>query len=451
MMMTQKPNQLDPDTTETRNFLLSKARSEVVSRPACVVEPDKDAKALELAYPSLLSGKSLVVRAMSSLEDVSEFAAAVIQIDACRLADGTNDSEPEPDIRTTVAHTIERVCQAVNGLWGLLDSTAFGCFLPGGNPTSTRAWAEEIKKSVADAAGPSVTIGLAFFPTLDYPKDKILDNARKALEHAKFFGPDSLISFDAISLNISGDRLYDEGEYQKAIDEYKTALKLEPANANLHNSLGVCYGVTGEFVSALTQFKEAMALDAEEALAHYNAGLVHLLLDERDKARAHLLEVDNRPHNLFEVRLQLGKLYLEDDQPGKGLLYLEKAAAMQPQSSAVHALIGECYAALDRRDEAVAAYKKSLRLNANDAASLSGLGWLYHVMAKNADIAKLFCRHSTAIAPRNALFHHRLGCLYLKEDRLSEARDEFQKAVDLGYDSTAQLAEVQSRLLDKAS
>jgi Flp pilus assembly protein TadD len=450
-MMTQKPNQLSPNATETRNFLLSKARSEVVPRPACVVEPDKNAQALELAYPALLSGKSLMVRAMSNLEDVSEFAAAVVHIDACRLADSAVDSDGKPDIRTTVARSLERVCRSVSGLWGLLDSTAFGCFLPGGNPTSTLAWAEEIKKSVADDDGPSVTIGLAFFPTLDYPKDTILDNARKALEHAKFFGPDSLISFDAISLNISGDRLYDEGEYQKAIDEYETALKLDPANANLHNSLGVCYGVTGEFASALTQFKEAMALDTEEALAHYNAGLVHLLLDERDKARAHLLEVDNRPHNLFEVRLQLGKLYLDDDQPEKGLIYLEKAAAMQPQSSAVHALIGECCAALDRRDEAVAAYKKSLRLNANDAASLSGLGWLYHVMGKNADIATLFCRHSTAIAPRNALFHHRLGCLYLKEDRLSEARDEFQKAVDLGRDSAAQLAQVQSRLLDKAS
>jgi Flp pilus assembly protein TadD len=450
-MMTQKPNQLSPDADETRNFLLSKARSEAVPRPACVVEPDKDAKALELAYPCLLSAKSLMVRAMSSLEDVSEFAAAAVQIDACRLADGAVDSEKEPDIRTTVARTLERACRSVSGLWGLLDSTTLGCFLPGCNPSSTVAWAEEIKKTVAADAGPSVTIGLAFFPTLDYPKDKILDNARKALEHAKFFGPDSLVSFDAISLNISGDRLYDEGEYQKAIDEYKTALKLDPANANLHNSLGVCYGVTGEFVSALTQFKEAMTLDAEEALAHYNASLVHLLLDERDKARAHLLEVDNRPHNLFEVRLQLGKLYLEDGQPEKGRIYLEKAAAMQPQSSAVHALIGECYAALDRRDEAVAAYKKSLRLNANDAASLSGLGWLYHVMGKNTDIATLFCRHSTAIAPRNGLFHHRLGCLFLKEDRLSEARDEFQKAVALGCDSAAQLAEVQSRLLDKAS
>jgi hypothetical protein len=39
----------------------------------------------------------------------------------------------------------------------------------------------------------------------------------------------------------------------------------------------------------------------------------------------------------------------------------------------------------------------------------------------------------------------------LKEDRLSEARDELQKAVDLGCDSAAQLADVQSRLLDKAS
>ncbi|MDZ7579851.1 MAG: hypothetical protein U5R30_04310 [Deltaproteobacteria bacterium] len=88
------------------------------------------------------------------------------------------------------------------------------------------------KQKQSSSAGPSVTIGLAFFPTLDYSKDKILANACKALEHAKFFGPDSLVSFDAISLNISGDRLYDQGEYQKAIDEVQKQLwKLDPANA----------------------------------------------------------------------------------------------------------------------------------------------------------------------------------------------------------------------------
>lgn len=449
--MTREPNRVTPDTNAARNFLLSKARSDAAPRSAGAVEPDEKADALRLNYPHLLSGKSLLVRAMSSLEEVPEFAAFVVQIDACPVAGGTVG--PEPNLPTAVAGALETACRSTAGLWGLLDSTTFGCYLPGGNPSAAPNLLEKIKTEIKTklGAGPTVTIGLAFFPTLDYSKDKILANARKALEHAKFFGPDSLVSFDAISLNISGDRLYDQGEYQKAIDEYRTALTLDPANANLHNSLGVCYGVTGEFASALAQFNAAITLDAEEALAHYNAGLVQLLLKERDKARTHLLEADNRPHTLFEVKLQLGRISLEDGDPEKGRYYLESAAAMQPQSSAVFSLLGECYAALNLRDEAITAYKKSLRLNANDAASLSGLGWLYHTMDKNADIATLFCRHSVALAPHNGLYHHRLGSLYLKDDRLTEARKEFQTAVDLGCDSAAQLAEVQDRLLDKAS
>ncbi|MFZ0240626.1 MAG: tetratricopeptide repeat protein [Desulfobacterales bacterium] len=449
--MTPEPNRLSREPRETRNFLLSKARSDAVPRTAGPSEADQTADSLRRAFPHLLSGKSLLVRAMSRLEEVSEFAAAVVQIDAGRPADHLAAGDNEPAVQTTLARALETVCRPTSGLWGLLDAITFGCFLPGGTSCATIAPLEAIEKTVADAAGATVTIGLAFFPSLDFPKEAILENARKALEHAKFFGPGSRVAFDAISLNISGDSLYDQGEYQKAIDEYQTALRLDPANANLHNSLGVCYGVTGEFAQAMDRFKEAIALDTGEALAHYNAGLVHLLLDERDKARAHLLEVDNRPHNLFEVRLQLGKIYLEDGQPDLARIYLENAAAMWPQSSTVHCLLGECYAALDLTADAMAAYKKSLRLNANDPAALSGLGCLYHALGQNTDIAMLYCRHSTAIAPQNGLFHHRLGCLYLKQDQLAEAQDEFRTAEALGCDCAAQLADVKNRLLDIAS
>ncbi|MFZ0132514.1 MAG: tetratricopeptide repeat protein [Desulfobacterales bacterium] len=449
--MTPEPNRNGCGTRTARNFLLSKARSDAVPRASGAGEADGTAEALRRAFPHLLGGKSLLVRAMSRLEEVPEFATAVIQIDADRPADHPPAAERDPAVPITLARALETACRSASGLWGLLDSTTFGYFLPGGTPSTAVAPLKTIEKTVAEASGATVTIGMAFFPTLDFPREAILENARKALEHAKFFGPGSRVAFDAISLNISGDSLYDQGEYQKAIEEYETALRLDPANANLHNSLGVCYGVTGEFTQAMARFKEAMALDAAEALAHYNAGLVHLLLDERDKARAHLLEVDNRPHNLFEVRLQLGKLYLEDGQPGLARVYLENAAATWPQSSTVHCLLGECYAALDLTGDAVAAYKKSLRLNANDAAALSGLGWLYHALGQNTDIATLYCRHSTAIAPQNGLFHHRLGCLCLKQDQLVEARDAFRAAEALGCDSAAQLAEVENRLLDIAS
>ena len=54
-----------------------------------------------------------------------------------------------------------------------------------------------------------------------------LQNACKALDHGAFFGPDACVVFDAISLNISGDRFYQSGDLNAAIDEYHFALTLD--------------------------------------------------------------------------------------------------------------------------------------------------------------------------------------------------------------------------------
>jgi Flp pilus assembly protein TadD len=449
--MTQDPKELAPGMSVARDFIISKAHA--AGKPTCspAVEADEN-DGLISTYPHLLKGKSLTIRAMSLMEEVSVFGTAVIEIDGTQSETNSDCGTVSRDLQLKVAQAIETTCQSVDGLWGLVGNTAFGCFFPGCNQVETMEVANKIKKLLAAGCLNTVTIGIAVFPTLEYKKDRILDNAGKALEHAKFFGSDSLVCFDAISLNISGDKLYDSGDYQGAIDEFNTALLIDAKDANLHNSLGVCYGVTGEFSKALDHFSVAITLDSKEALSHYNAALVHLLLGERDKATTHLLEADKSPHRLHEVALQLGKLYLEDDQHDKCKAYLKKAAAWQPQSGAVYSLLGDCFAALGQSEDAVAAYKKSLRLNANDAASLSGLGWLYNTMEKNADIAKSFCQHSTDIAPQNGLYRYRLGRIYHKDGRFQEAKQEFQTAVDLGYEpASIYLEKVENRLIDKAS
>lgn len=449
--MTQDSKDLRLGIPAARDFILSKAHT--VTKPTCspIVEPDESGGLLS-TYPHLLTGKSLRIRSMNRLEDVPVFGTAMVQIDGIQSEPNSICGAVSRAIQLKVAHAIEATCQAVDGLWGLSDNTAFGCFFPGCNQAETLDLAGGIKKILAQDCHHTLTIGIAAFPTLEYRKDQILDNAGKALEHAKFFGPDSLVCFDAISLNISGDRLYDNGDFQGAIDEFVTALLIDAKDANLHNSLGVCYGVTGEFTQALDQFTAAITLDPNEALSHYNAALVHLLLGQRDKAMTHLLKADKSPHQLHEVALQLGRLHLEDKALDKSRVYLEKAAALPPQSGVVYSLLGECLAALGLPEEAVTAYKKALRQNANDAASLSGLGWLYVTMNKNADIAKSFCRHSTEIAPRNGLYRYRLGRIYYKEGRFKKAREAFQAAVNLGYDAaSAELENVENRLMDKAS
>ena len=449
--MTQESKELRPGISVPRDFLLSKAHAKAKQTCSPTVEPDENGDLL-LAYPQLLKGKSLMIRAMNHLEDVAEFGAVVVEIDGIQSEAHAGCDIVSRDIQLKVAKAIDTVSQPSDGMWGLLDNAAFGCFFPNCNQINTEELALKIKSVIASDCHRTVTIGVAVFPTLEYTKDQILENARKALDHAKFFGPDSMVCFDAISLNISGDNLYDAGYYQSAIDEFNTALLFRIQDANLHNSLGVCYGVTGEFRKALDQFASAIDLDPDEPLAHYNAALVHLILGEREEAARHLLKADQGPHNLPEVALQLGKLYLEDNDLEKSRRYLETAENLEPSSPLASALLGECFTALGLTKDAIASYKKALRLNANDAVSLSGLGWLYHQMDKNAEIARSFCRHSTEIAPQNGLYRHRLGTILYREGRYNEAKQALQSAIELGYDkSTSILEKVESRLLDKAS
>jgi lipoprotein NlpI len=53
----------------------------------------------------------------------------------------------------------------------------------------------------------------------------------------------------------------------------KKGLLLDPADVNLHNSLGVCHGVLKDYDNALSAFENAIWLAPEEMMAIYNKGL----------------------------------------------------------------------------------------------------------------------------------------------------------------------------------
>lgn len=99
-------------------------------------------------------------------------------------------------------------------------------------------------------------------------------------------------------------------------------------------------------------------------------------------------------------------------------------------------------------DEAVTAYKKAIKQNPGDADSLSALGYLLDIQGENPEITTIFCQQSVEISPENGLFRHRLGQLYLKQNLLEEALQEFQKATDLGYDAVEFIEKVRELMTD---
>jgi tetratricopeptide (TPR) repeat protein len=321
--------------------------------------------------------------------------------------------------------------QITLSFWGICYTNCLVCFVEGKNKATDSGIAEQIRKKLKIRTEASFSMGIAVYPQLSYKKNDIIENAYKALLHAGFLGPNSIVRFDAVSLNISGDKLYQEGDVDNAIAEFEKALLIDPLNINVSNSLGVCYSSKGEHEKALDEFIKVMTLVPDDVMAAYNAGLTYHMVGNKPKAMEMFLKAHALDENQFEVVIQLGRLYLEIKDLEMGRKYLEKAAEMDVESGPAHRFLGECYNELNMVNEAVLAYSKAVKLNANDAYSLSALACLYARQKINQEIAVVFARQSVDLSPSTALFHYRLGKVYYLHDRFEEALKEFKTRISI--------------------
>ncbi len=391
-------------------------------------------KALKEKFPKILIEDIFFDAVMPHVADSKRFGAMVVRIDDIGYVINPDN------VMIDLAGIIDGICQEQSDIWGLFDHYLMGCVFSEKNEKTCLQLAQQLKHTLSANCSETVSIGIAVYPTISYKKNDIFENARKALDHAEFFDVNSCVAFDSVSLNISGDKYYQDGDIKKAIDEFLLALELDKDNVNVHNSLGVCFGIKEDMDKALNEFQITAHLDPKEIMPVYNAGYIHFLRKEYATSLAYFLKAEQIDNTVFELAVQTGRIYLELNQDKTAKKYLESAIALNQKSAAAYRLLGDAYTRLDQISDAITAYKTSLKINPEDANALSALGYLYEKKKKNADIALMFCRQATQIDPHNGLFRHRLGRLYLNRDQIKEALDEFQKAQELGHKSDEYIA-----------
>jgi len=434
----------------TRHFLYSKAEVEDPAKKR-IHTSARIQKSLKSVYPDLLTDHSFVHHAGRQLSATKLFVCMVFQIDDDTR---THSERPKTDavaVHKMAAKLIDDLCRQHNGSWGLVDPGFFSAFFDG----KTESWClkliQKLQKTFKKQIDTTVSAGIAGYPKLNYTPAEMISGAFKALDHASFFGPGSTATFDAVSLNISGDKLFDKGDIDGSIDEFKRALKLDPSNINVHNSLGVCYGLIGDYEEARSAFDTALKFNSNEVMPWYNLGFINMLNGDRNKALDLFLKANTINRDVFEVVFQTGRLLLEMDQPETGRKYLEHATRLDPESGAAFRYLGECYTRLGKTEAAIGAYKTAIKLNPMDAASLSAMGWLFDQQGENPEISVVFCQESVELSPENGLFRQRLGRLYLKQNRLDDALKEFKKADLLGQDSSEYITKILKSREAKAS
>ncbi len=98
--------------------------------------------------------------------------------------------------------------------------------------------------------------------------------------------------------SLIGDKLFEEGQYDKAIDAYNKFLKLQPRHVKSIYNRGRCYQELGQFEKALEDFNKVVDLDSNNENALLSIGQ-ELYREEKFKSVAFYCEkvLERNPTN----------------------------------------------------------------------------------------------------------------------------------------------------------
>ena len=190
-----------------------------------------------------------------------------------------------------------------------------------------------------------------------------------------------------------------QGRTAAAMNEYRTALQINPRRAHTHNNIADLLDAAGQPEAARVEYEAAIALDPNALEAHLNFGILLVELNRFDEAAeqfklaAALEPTDARPH------YQMGKMLLKRGEDAAAIGELRLALQNDPNNFQMLAYTARVLAA----DENAAGRNGATALTlANKANDLTGgsqpfvLDALGMACAENQDFANaIICAQKT--------------------------------------------------------
>ena len=321
----------------------------------------------------------------------------------------------------------------------LVDPHTLVCFFAGILPPEctkkTEAIRALLRQSLPDTSGISIAMGIAGWPCLDYAKKQVPSNCLKALLHASLLGPGHTVNFDQLSLNVSGDSFFEEGNYQQAIREYRRGLRLKPDDVNLLNSLGATLAAYGQESQAAVSFRQALNLDPANHMALANLGYILLGMGKHEEAFKCLQEAhaafpasETPPRELLQP---LARLYLERNLHRQALDILKQwdTTAALPKDALYYRQLGLALEGCGETGKAMQAFEQALKRAPQDAIAMGHLGGLYQLSGEGEDLGLHFCEQAIRLERNHPSLWRILGKNHLKRGNLEAAEEAIGKCL----------------------
>ena len=188
-----------------------------------------------------------------------------------------------------------------------------------------------------------------------------------------------------------------EGDLQKAIEYFTTAIKLDSKYGQAYHNRSMVYHEIGEFEKALLDCNQAILFMPSDGNVYSNRGGIYAKLKRFDEA----------------------------------LVDLDKAIDLSPDFAASYVNQGYVYLQINRPADAILAYQKSVLLDAENITSWIGLG-LGHYLTKNYQSAIDAYTSCLVVDPNNGNAYINRSYAYNKLENYQQALTDAQQAYQRG-------------------
>jgi tetratricopeptide (TPR) repeat protein len=228
------------------------------------------------------------------------------------------------------------------------------------------------------------------------------------------------------------------GQLEEAEQAYKQAISARPGYWATYNWLGLFYMGHARYDDAAAMFSQAVALAPDSFTGYYNLGGVRVLQGRYAEAIP-LLEKSLSIRPTADARSNLATAYFQMRRYSESASNFEEAVKLDPKNYLFWGNLGDAYYwAPGRRREATEAYERAInlgeerrRINPNDAQLLSSLA-MYHAMRNEKKPALDKLDAALRRQPNSPDILLNAGIAYQQLGDINRALDVLEKAVSLG-------------------
>ncbi|WP_017295451.1 serine protease [Geminocystis herdmanii] len=223
---------------------------------------------------------------------------------------------------------------------------------------------------------------------------------------------------------------YEQGEYEKAIDEYNQALKINPNFAESYFYRGSTYGTINKYDNAISDLNQALKINPTFAHAYLSRGIIYANQQQYTKAISDLNEALKINPNFAYAYYNRGTSYLYLKQYEKALSDLNEALKINPNYAEAYNNRGISYFYLKQYEKALSDLNEALKINPNYAEAYNNRGRNY---ARLQQYEKSINDYNQALKfnPNYAKAYLNRGIAYTNLQRGEKAISDFNQALKI--------------------